>query len=196
VNRFWTSVAVLVCGTLVSCSSASTPSSGANDSDPAKPESTAIPVSLPDMGPAPELTNQVWLNTAGPLRLSALRGKVVLLDMWTFGCVNCQHVVPSLRGWNQAYADRGLVIIGNHYPEFGYEADLNNLKQAVADLSILYAVAQDNDGQTWRAYHNQYWPTLYLIDKQGHLRYEHIGEGAYAETEAAIQALLDEPDPS
>jgi hypothetical protein len=97
-----------------------------------------------------------------------------------------------LRGWHEKYGDQGLVIIGNHYPEFGYEADLDNLKEAVNDLGIEYAVAQDNDGKTWRAYHNRYWPTLYLIDKQGHIRYKHIGEGRYAEIEAAISALLAE----
>jgi AhpC/TSA family len=102
-------------------------------------------------------------------------------------------VIPSLRGWYEEYSAEGLVVIGNHYPEFKYEADLDNLRQAVIDLDIPYAVAQDNDGQTWRAYNNRYWPTLYLIDKKGHLRYAHIGEGRYDETEAVIQALLDEP---
>jgi hypothetical protein len=85
-----------------------------------------------------------------------------------------------------------LVIIGNHYPEFSHEADLDNLKDAIQRLQIPYAVAQDNDGETWRAYHNRYWPTLYLIDKHGRIRYQHFGEGRYAETEAAIRALLEE----
>ena len=98
-----------------------------------------------------------------------------------------------MREWHNAYADQGLVIIGNHYPEFNHEADLDNLKAAVERLEIPYAVAQDNDRVTWGAYHNRYWPTLYLIDKQGHIRYTHIGEGAYSETEAAIQILLAEP---
>jgi len=149
--------------------------------------------SLPDLGPAPELENTVWLNVDAPLRLSDLRGKVVLLDMWTLGCINCQHVIPSLREFHDTYADQGLVIIGNHYPEFSYEKDLDNLKDAIQRFDIAYAVAQDNDGQTWRAYNNRYWPTLYLIDKQGHIRYVHIGEGAYQETEKAIQDLLAEP---
>ena len=104
-------------------------------------------------------------------------------------------MVPSLRGWHEAYADQGLVIIGNHYPEFGYEEDIDNVREAVEDLQIKYAVAIDNQGSTWRAYQNRYWPTLYLIDKQGHIRYFHIGEGRYAETEAAIQALLAESYP-
>ena len=101
-------------------------------------------------------------------------------------------MIPSLREWHTTYAGDGLVVIGNHYPEFSYEEDLDNLKQALYDLEIPYAVVQDNDGINWRAYHNRYWPTLYLIDKQGRLRYVHIGEGRYDETEQAIQALLAE----
>jgi hypothetical protein len=101
-------------------------------------------------------------------------------------------VIPSLKEWDQKYRDQGLVIIGNHYPEFSYEKELANLQAAVAEYGIEYAVAQDNDGATWRAYKNRYWPTLYLIDKKGHLRYVHIGEGRYDETEAAIQSLLAE----
>lgn len=149
---------------------------------------------LPDLGAAPELTNQVWLNTSAPLRLADLRGKVVLLEMWTFECINCQNVIPALKGWFDRYSSSGLVIIGNHFPEFSEESSLDNLKAAVARLGIRYPVAQDNDGATWQAYHNQYWPTLYLIDKRGRLRYIHIGEGAYAETEAALRSLLAEPD--
>ena len=96
-------------------------------------------------------------------------------------------------GWYEVYGPQGLVVIGNHYPEFEYERDLGNLKEAVARLEVPYPVAQDNEGLTWRAYENHYWPSLYLIDKRGHLRYNHIGEGRYAEIEAAIQALLEEP---
>ena len=150
---------------------------------------------LDDLGLAPELKNDVWLNTEAPLRLADLRGKVVLLDMWTFGCINCQHVIPSLREWHEQYSPQGLVVIGNHYPEFSYEADLENLKEAVTRLKVTYAVAQDNEGDTWRAYDNHYWPTLYLIDKRGHIRYRHIGEGSYAETETAIEELLRETYP-
>lgn len=101
-------------------------------------------------------------------------------------------MIPSLREWHNTYAGDGLVVVGNHYPEFSHEEDLDNLKQAVSDLKIPYAVVQDNDGINWRAYQNRYWPTLYLIDKQGRLRYVHIGEGRYDETERAIRALLAE----
>ena len=153
------------------------------------------PASYPDMGPAPELTNEIWLNVDAPLRLADLRGKVVALEMWTFGCYNCQNVIPSLKEWHAEYASQGLVIIGNHYPEFDFEADLNNLTAKVAEYGIEYAVAQDNEGVTWRAYDNHYWPVIYLIDKKGHIRYVHIGEGRYKETESAIQNLLAEAYP-
>jgi hypothetical protein len=104
-------------------------------------------------------------------------------------------VIPSLKEWDEKYRGQGLVVIGNHYPEFSFEEDLTNLQNAVVENGIEYAVAQDNDGATWRAYKNRYWPTLYLIDKKGRLRYVHIGEGRYNETEAAIQSLLAETYP-
>ena len=163
-----------------------------NSTQPQTDSAMPKPASLPDLGPAPELTNDIWLNVDAPLRLADLRGKVVIIDMWTFGCINCQHVIPSLKDWHSKYADQGLVIIGNHFPEFSYEADLANVRGAVARYGIEYAVAQDNEGKTWQAYKNHYWPALYLIDKQGHIRYVHIGEGQYQETEKNIQALLAE----
>ena len=100
-----------------------------------------------------------------------------------------------MKEWHNTYEDQGLIIIGNHYPEFSHEHDLNNLKAALIQLDVPYPVAQDNEGNTWRAYNNRYWPTLYLIDKWGNIRYSHIGEGAYTETEAAIQTLLAESYP-
>lgn len=168
---------------------------------PTLPEVTALPTEdrytsrLPDYGPAPEIANDVWLNVDAPLRLAGLRGSVVIVDFWTYGCINCQHVIPSLRAWHTQYGAQGLVIIGVHYPEFDYEADLQNLRAAIARLDVPYAVAQDNNALTWTAYGNRYWPTLYLIDKQGHLRFRHIGEGNYAEIEANIQELLAETYP-
>ena len=104
-------------------------------------------------------------------------------------------MIPSLKEWDKTYREQGLVIIGNHFPEFSFEQDLTNLQAAVAEYGIEYAVAQDNDGATWKAYKNHYWPSLYLIDKNGHLRYTHIGEGEYTNTEAAIQSLLAEQYP-
>src|SRR5512145_1100338 len=168
---------------LTACSAAA--ASSASSKQPAKS-------ALPDLGLAPELTNETWLNVDAPLRLADLRGKVVILEMWTFGCINCQNVMPSLKEWYSKYKDEGLVLIGNHYPEFSFEEDLGNLKTAIARFDIQYPVAQDNNGDTWRAYKNLYWPTLYLIDKQGHIRYVHIGEGRYKETEENIKTLLEE----
>ena len=104
-------------------------------------------------------------------------------------------MIPSLKEWDKTYREQGLVIIGNHFPEFSFEQDLTNLQAAVVEYGIEYAVAQDNDGATWKAYKNRYWPSLYLIDKNGHLRYTHVGEGGYYETEAAIQNLLAEQYP-
>jgi thiol-disulfide isomerase/thioredoxin len=176
---------------LIGCAAQQSDANPSMESQMQEPATSKL-ASLPDLGPAPELTNTTWLNVEAPLRLVDLRGKVVMVEMWTFGCINCRNVMPSLKEWHARYSDQGLVIIGNHFPEFDYEADLENLKEAVARNEIEYAVAQDNDGKTWRAYSNHYWPTLYLIDKQGRIRYVHIGEGRYKETEENIQALLAE----
>ncbi len=146
---------------------------------------------LKDQGMPPELFNQVWLNS-GPLKLADLHGKVVIVEFWTFDCYNCKNVVPSLRAWHHSYGDEGLVIIGVHTPEFGYECELENVKQALIDQDIPYAVALDNDWQTWRAYHNRYWPAKYFVDKTGNLRHVAIGEGRYEEQEEIIKALLAE----
>ncbi|HLE28352.1 MAG TPA: redoxin domain-containing protein [Anaerolineales bacterium] len=104
-------------------------------------------------------------------------------------------MIPSVREWHKTYGPQGLVVIGNHFPEFHYEADLSNLKDALQRLDVPYPVAQDNDGRTWDAYRVRYWPTLFLIDKRGNIRYQHIGEGRYIEIEAVIQTLLAEPAP-
>jgi thiol-disulfide isomerase/thioredoxin len=151
--------------------------------------------SLPAKGVPPELTNEVWLN-ADPTKLADLHGKVVLVEFWTFGCINCKNVIPSLREWHQEYEDDGLVIIGIHTPEFSYEKDVENVKAALVDLDVQYAVAIDNDWKTWRDYkkpfNQRYWPTKYFIDKTGQVRHIHIGEGRYDEQKEIIQALLAE----
>ncbi len=180
--RVWLSLLILV--VLSGCAAAQ--AKGAS-----LPSQAGLPP-LPDYGPAPELTNTVWLNTPRPLRLADLRGKVVALAMWTFDCVNCQDEIPWLIDWNQKYSSQGLVIIANHAPEFNVERNLNNVKDAIAHWGIPYAVAIDNDFSTWDAYQTQYWPTLYLIDKAGNLRFRKIGEGDEAGSEAAILALLRE----
>ncbi|NTW42930.1 MAG: redoxin domain-containing protein [Anaerolineaceae bacterium] len=155
------------------------------------PQSTEVP-KYPYLGTAPELVGDTWLNTDTPLRLDDLKGKVILVEMWTFGCINCRNVIPSLRKFHEEYANQGLVIIGNHFPEFGYEKDVENLKHAIVELEIPYAIVVDNEGSNWQAYQNIFWPTLYLIDKTGEIRYKHIGEGKYEETEIAIRSLLVE----
>ena len=150
---------------------------------------------LPDLGPAPPIANEVWLNVDQPPDLASLRGRVVLVEFWTFGCINCQRVIPAIREWHERYAGDDFAVVSVHYPEFSYEEDVENIRVAAARLGVDYPIAVDNDGATWRAYGQRFWPTLYLLDKRGHIRYKHIGEGAYAETEAVIQALMAEPDP-
>ena len=147
---------------------------------------------LPDLGPAPELmgiTN--WLNSE-PLMLSSLRGKVVLIDFWTYTCINCIRTLPFVTGWYEKYKDGGLVIIGVHTPEFEFEKKTENVGNALEMFKVNYPVAQDNNYVTWNNFNNSYWPAKYLIDKNGHIRLIHFGEGNYAETERAIQSLLAE----
>jgi cytochrome c biogenesis protein CcdA/thiol-disulfide isomerase/thioredoxin len=133
-----------------------------------------------------------WLN-GPPLTLRRLRGKVVLIDFWTYSCVNCIRTFPHLKAWDAAYRSKGLVIVGVHSPEFAFERVPENVERAVAKFGLRYPVALDNDFATWRAYHNQYWPAEYLIDRTGRIRRMHFGEGRYDETEAAIRRLLGEP---
>ncbi len=132
-----------------------------------------------------------WLNSP-PLTSEALRGKVVLVDFWTYSCINCLRTLPYLKAWNEKYHDQGLVIIGVHAPEFAFEKDRRNVEQAVADLGVTYPVAMDNQYAIWNAFKNEYWPAHYLIDAQGKIRHHHFGEGAYQETEQMIQTLLKE----
>jgi thiol-disulfide isomerase/thioredoxin len=141
---------------------------------------------------APELTNVNGYINSEPITLADLRGKVVLVDFWTYSCINCIRTIPYLNAWYEKYADNGLVIVGVHTPEFEFEKDYNNVKAAVEKFDIKYPVAQDNEKATWEAYENRYWPRKYLIDNEGYIRYDHIGEGAYAETEKVIQSLLAE----
>ena len=142
---------------------------------------------------APELTGiSGYINTEENLKISDQKGKVVLVDFWTYTCINCIRTLPHLIEWDKKYQDRGLVIIGVHTPEFSFEKEYENVKDAVEKHGIEYAVVQDNDYKTWRAYKNRYWPHKYLIDSEGFIRYDHIGEGAYEETEMKIQELLSE----
>ncbi|MBD3164643.1 redoxin domain-containing protein [Candidatus Woesearchaeota archaeon] len=133
-----------------------------------------------------------FINTE-PFNISSLIGKqIVLVDFWTYSCINCQRTLPYLNAWHEKYSDKGLTIIGVHTPEFKFEENFNNVKNAVERFNIAYPVVQDNEYKTWRAYNNRYWPRKYLIDVDGFIIYDHIGEGAYEETELKIQELLKE----
>lgn len=141
---------------------------------------------------APELARISGYVNTEPLTLGDLKGKVVIVDFWTYSCINCIRTIPYLNAWYEKYADDGLVILGVHTPEFEFEKDYKNVKAAVEKFEIKYPVVQDNEKGTWKAYENRYWPRKYLVDNEGYIRYDHIGEGAYAETEKVIQSLLSE----
>jgi cytochrome c biogenesis protein CcdA/thiol-disulfide isomerase/thioredoxin len=150
---------------------------------------------LKDLGEAPEFRETGrWFNTQGdkPLTLSSLHGRVVLVDFWTYTCINCIRTLPYLKAWDAAYRNAGLTIVGVHTPEFAFEHDAGNVQSAIERFGLRYPVVQDNDMGTWNAYGNQYWPADYLIDANGHVRYAAAGEGDYAQTETAIRALLAE----
>jgi thiol-disulfide isomerase/thioredoxin len=166
-------------------------------SDDAQPQgaiAAATPAeiaALPPKGKAlPEFQGiSQWLNSP-PLAIANLKGSVVLIQFWTFSCINCQRTLPYLVRWHKQYAAQGLKVIGIHTPEFAYERDINNIKRALQQHQITYPVPVDNEYKTWSAYSNQYWPHLFLADRQGLLRYDHIGEGAYETTEQTIRKLL------
>ena len=140
---------------------------------------------------APEITNETWINSPR-LRTTDLKGKVVLVEFWTFGCYNCQNVEPYVKSWHNKFKDHGLVVIAVHSPEFGNERVVKNVRNYAREHGIPYAIAIDNDYKTWNSYQNHYWPAMYLIDKKGIIRYRRIGEGGYDQTEKAIRDLLAE----
>ena len=142
---------------------------------------------------APEFTGITgFVNTPAPIKLADLKGKVVLVHFWTYTCINCIHTIPHLNDWYQKYSNKGLVIVGVQTPEFSDEKNIDNVKTAVNNFQIKYPVILDNNYATWNAYGNNYWPRDYLVDNQGYIRYSHIGEGDYAQTEQMIQSLLAE----
>lgn len=152
----------------------------------------ALPARAARVGePAPDFAAPAWLNSP-PLSLASERGKAVLVFFWTFGCHNCRAVQPHVQAWYDAYRARGLQVVAVHAPEFAYERDEAALRRYVAEHGLAYPVAIDNDFAVWRRYRNHYWPVLYLIDRQGVLRYVHIGEGAYERTRGWIERVLDE----
>ena len=147
---------------------------------------------LPVEGPAPSLAGAVeWLNSP-PLTIGGLRGKVVLVDFWTYSCINCLRAIPYVRAWAEKYKDQGLVVIGVHAPEFAFEKNVDNVQKATKDLKVDYPVAIDNDYAIWRAFDNKYWPAHYFIDAEGRIRHHHFGEGEYDQSEKIIQQLLAE----
>jgi cytochrome c biogenesis protein CcdA/thiol-disulfide isomerase/thioredoxin len=155
-------------------------------------EATPGPQALPVEGSLPSLSGAVeWLNSP-PLTAEQLKGKVMLVDLWTYSCINCLRSIPYVRAWADNYKDQGLVVIGVHAPEFAFEKNIGNVKQAVAKLKIDYPVAVDNDYAIWRAFNNEYWPADYFIDAKGQIRHHFFGEGGYAESEKVIQQLLAE----
>lgn len=147
---------------------------------------------LADYGPAPEFEGiQAWINSQ-PLTMASLRGKVVVLDFWTYSCINCLRTLPHIKAWYDAYRQDGLVVVGVHTPEFAFEREQDNVERAVRDHGIDYPVALDPDFGTWQAWDNQYWPAKYFVDRQGRIRYAHFGEGDYEESEEIIRELLAE----
>jgi thiol-disulfide isomerase/thioredoxin len=145
---------------------------------------------LRDYGKAPEFAGiDKWLNSE-PLTLKSLAGQVVLVDFWTYSCINCIRTLPHVVRWHEKYKDQGFTVVGVHSPEFAYEKLTRNVQDAIERFHIRYPVAQDNSFATWKAYYNQYWPAFYLVDSKGQVMRQHFGEGEYAEMEAAIEALL------
>jgi thiol-disulfide isomerase/thioredoxin len=147
---------------------------------------------LPNEGPLPDLGGAVaWLNS-GPLSAKSLRGKVVLVNFWTYSCINSLRPLPYVKSWAAKYKDAGLVVIGVHTPEFSFEKERTNVQQALRDLKVTYPVAMDSDYRIWQAFNNQYWPAFYFVDGKGRIRYHHFGEGEYSESERVIRELLKE----
>ena len=140
---------------------------------------------------APDLATGDWINSE-PVKLKDLRGRVVLIEFWTFGCINCRNTLPFVESWHDRYREKGLTVIGVHSPEFDEEKNVESLRGQVASLGIRYAVVTDNDYQTWKIYNVEAWPTIFLLDKQGRIRWTRVGEGKYDETERVIQKLLAE----
>ncbi|MDR7134317.1 thiol-disulfide isomerase/thioredoxin [Lysobacter niastensis] len=168
----WKSIIAALCLCIAGCSP------GANAGQASAP------------APAPEFTGiERWFNSP-PLTMAGLKGKVVLVEFWTYECINCIHVMPHVKQWHQRYHDQGLVVVGVHTPEYDEERIAANVKAAIGRFGIQYPVAQDNGYRTWDAYGNRFWPAMYLVDRDGKIVYRHYGEGDYDVTEARIRELL------
>jgi thiol-disulfide isomerase/thioredoxin len=181
------SIAVATAVGAAALASAANPSlAGEVSRDPSAPFTVAAV-----QGSAPNFAGiSNWFNSA-PLNIADLRGKVVLVDFWTYGCVNCVNTLPHVTELYAKYKDRGLVVVGVHTPEFPFERSGSNVQAALKRHGISYPVAQDNDSQTWNAYHNQYWPAQYIVDQSGKIVFQHDGEGQYEQLERTIARLLN-----
>jgi thiol-disulfide isomerase/thioredoxin len=161
--------------------------------EPPNMSTDALSIDKSQFKKAPELQGIAgYINTDSEQFKNQIKGKVVLYDIWTYSCINCQRTIPYIVAWNEKYSDKGLVIVGIHSPEFEFEKDISNVRQATEKFGITYPVVLDNDKQIWNAFSNNYWPRKYIADDEGYIRYDHIGEGGYAETEKIIQGLLNE----
>lgn len=168
---------------------------GNNDTAQSQTETpdTRLDVLIPasNASRAPALGEGMWINS-DPLMIEDLRGRVVLVDFWTYDCVNCRNTLPTLKRWDESYRGQGLTIVGVHTPEFEHEKELKNLREQVKSLGIRYPVVTDDNKESWNAYNIQAWPTILILDKQGRIRWTHIGEGMYEEQEKVIKKLLAE----
>ena len=157
-----------------------------SDTEQPEPEQQQGPIAAPSLDGAVG-----WLNVAAPITMAQLRGKVVILDFWTYGCVNCINALPHVVALNEKYKDRGLVVVGVHTPEFPFERSAANVQSALKRHGITYPVAQDNDSKTWNAWRNQYWPAQYVIDQNGKIVFQHAGEGQYEQIDRTVARLLN-----
>ncbi len=153
--------------------------------------SSSVNVPAKDSPTAPEFAPGTWINS-DPLTLKKLRGRVALVEFWTFGCYNCRNTLPYVKRWDEHYRDKGLTVVGVHSPELEEERVIDNVRRETASLGIRYPVVTDNDYATWRAYNVEAWPTIFILDKEGRIRWTHVGEGRYDEAETVIKTLLAE----
>ena len=185
-------VAALIAGFGVYFNSPSLNKIAAGSPEQVTPAAVGSKIDKSQFHRAPELAGISNYINSKEFKISDLKGKVVIVDFWTYSCINCIRTIPYLNAWYEKYADQGLVIVGVHTPEFDFEKNPSNIQAAVQKFGIKYPVVQDNDRATWDAYQNRYWPRKYIIDDEGYVRFDHIGEGGYAETERTIQSLLQE----
>lgn len=175
-----------------SSSQSTTASSVRDDNETAEPDTRRDRlIAARQAHVAPQIASGEWINS-DPLKLENLRGRVVIVDFWTFGCYNCRNTLPTLKGFDETYREKGLTVIGVHSPEFEREKKVENVRRETSALGIKYPVVTDNDYATWNAYGVEAWPTIVILDKQGRVRYTHIGEGLYEEQEQVIKKLLAE----